>query len=429
MGKSVQNKIKKLPDGPGVYFFIAKKKILYIGKATSLRDRVRSYMSRSVLDTRGPIIEKMLERFDDIKFQKTDSVLEALILEANLIKKHQPPANTIDKDDKSFNYVVITKENFPRVLVMRGREIEKLSGKNNSPPLAALGPSLNLREGKGRVRTFGPFPNGLQLKEAMKIVRKMFPFRDKCNPRESKPCFNRQISLCPGVCTGEISKGEYAKQIKNIILFFKGKKKLLIKKLEKEMKAFSNSREYENAGKIKRQIFALNHIQDIALIKNQVSKVPFDTRFRVEAYDVAHLSGTNMVGVMVVIENSEVKKSDYRKFKIKEKRGGDVGVLSEILIRRLAHKEWPLPNLIVVDGSVAQKNIAEKVLKENNMQIPVVAVVKDNKHKPREIIGINYELKITSYDKKELEKQILLANSEAHRFAVNFHKHLRNKLV
>jgi len=388
-------------------------------------------MSRSVLDTRGPLIEKMLGEFTDIKFQKTDSVLEALILEANLIKKHQPEANTDEKDDKSFNYVVITKEDFPRVLVVREKELKE----------NIISYDISYK--------FGPFTNGNQLKEAMKIVRKMFPFRDRCFPPSSsqgegrgvrsRPCFNKQIGLCPGVCIGEISQKDYAKQIKNIVLFFEGKKKVLIKNLEKQMKTSSNSREYEKAGKIKKQIFALNHIQDVSLIKDrQVSKAAFDTlNFRIESYDVAHLSGTNVVGAMVVVEDGEIKKSDYRKFKIKGQTGADdTKALSEVLSRRLNHKEWPTPDLIVVDGGVAQKRVAEKVLHNANFKIPVVSVVKDKHHKPREILGMNHELRIMNYGKKgkeikkyeELEKQILLVNAEAHRFAISFHKQLRGKL-
>jgi excinuclease ABC subunit C len=411
--KNIKKIISKLPDSPGVYFFRRGKEILYIGKATMLKDRVRSYMSRGTLDTRGPLIEKMLGQFDDIKYIKTDSVLEALILEANLIKKHQPYANTMEKDDRSFNYVVITDENFPRVLIIRGHELEFQRGGLEEnflrPPL----------------RKFGPFTNNGQLKEAIKIVRKMFPFRDKCIPLQNKPCFNRQIDLCPGVCTGEISKKEYAKQIKNIVLFFEGKKKLLVKKLEKEMRNLAKKREFEKAQKIKRQIFALYHIQDIALIKNQVSKMPFDTKtFRIESYDIAHLSGTNVVGVMIVVENGEVKKTDYRKFKIRENPGiNDTKALSEILTRRLAHAEWSKPDLIVVDGGLAQKRIMEKVLKENNTKIPVVSVVKDERHKPKEILSSKFDLSREALAK--WERQILLANAEAHRFALSFHKQLR----
>ncbi len=459
----IKNKIKKLPDSPGVYFFLKGKKILYIGKATSLRDRVRSYMSKEVFDTRGPLIEKMLNEFTDIKFQKTDSVLEALVLEAHLIKKHQPEANILEKDDRSFNFVVITKEDWPRVLVMRGKELKK---ENNSPPLATLGPSLKLREGKGRVspvilaKQFGPFTNGAQLKQAMKIVRRLFPFRDKCIPAEEQkphpalplvrggktraflplnkgkvperrmgsPCFNRQIGLCPGVCSDEISKEDYRKQIRKIVLFFEGNKTKLINSLKKEMRTFSNSREYENAGKIKRQIFALYHIQDISLIKaGPMSRVPLDTKtFRIESYDIAHLSGTNVVGAMTVVEDGEAKKSDYRKFKIKNDPGiNDTKALSEMLTRRLNHTEWPMPDLIVVDGGTAQKRVAEHVLNKNKINIPVVSVVKDERHKPKGIIGIE---RLKNLKIEDLERQILLSNAEAHRFTISFHKKLRGKL-
>ncbi|MEK7635407.1 MAG: GIY-YIG nuclease family protein [Patescibacteria group bacterium] len=440
----IKNKISKLPDAPGVYFFLrapkpsegGKPKILYIGKATSLRSRVKSYFNGRIEETRGPLISKMLSEFTDIKFQKTDSVLEALILEANLIKKHQPEANTDEKDDKSFNYVVITKEDWPRVLVMREKELRTffsphsskstdiflLENSSCSAQSASQGFSQNDGSKKFSIsKTFGPFTNGAQLKEAMKIVRKIFPFRDKCEIGQKRACFNRQIGLCSGVCTGEISKKDYGKQIKNIVLFFEGKKKALIKNLEKQMKAFSNSREYENAGKIKRQIFALYHIQDVSLIKSEnIINLNSNQTFRIESYDIAHLSGTNVVGAMTVVENGEIKKTDYRKFKIRSATIDDTKALSEVLARRLNHSEWPMPDLIVVDGGEAQKRAVEKVLKINSKNIPVVSVVKDERHKPKDILG----------DKKWLkqETEILLANAEAHRFAISFHRNLRRKL-
>jgi excinuclease ABC subunit C len=357
----------------------------------------------------------MLNDFDKIDFIQTDSVLEALVLEAHLIKKFQPEANIKEKDNRSFNFVVITKEDFPRVLVVRGRELLN---------------SHFLKDQEYEISySFGPFPNGSQLKEAMKIVRKLFPFRDKCVPaselkptQKPKPCFNRQIGLCPGVCTGEVTKEQYAEQIKNIILFFEGNKKVLIKNLEKQMKAFAKAKEFEKADKVKKTIFTLNHIQDISLIKEDVKTGEVgSTAFRIESYDIAHMSGQNVVGVMTVVEDGEVKLSDYRKFKIKDNPGvNDTKALSEVLSRRLAHIEWRFPDLIVVDGGVAQRNIIEKILKENHADIPVVSVVKDERHKPKEILG----------DKKWLkyEREILLSNAEAHRYGIAFHKQLRGKV-
>lgn len=465
LSQSIKKIINKLPDSPGVYIFRdKKKKILYIGKATSLRDRVKSYFSRMILETRGPVVEKMVGKANSVGHIKTDSVLEALILEAHLIKKYQPEANTAEKDNKSFNFVVITKEDFPRVLTIRGHELNKLDinprTKTNDTNKATWTSNVQVAE------SFGPFPNGGQLKEALKLVRKIFPFRDKCEPAKlsqteslvdnlsiprstlrgkansgitpqdtdflaqteslvkNRSCFNRQIGLCPGVCSGEISKEEYAKQIKNIVLFFEGKKKELLKNLEKQMKTFSRSQEYENANKVKRTIFALNHIQDVSLIKDEYKRQSgLDSKdtFRIESYDIAHMAGENVVGVMTVVEEGEIKKSDYRKFKIRDNPGiNDVKALKEIIERRLGHIEWKFPNLIVVDGGKVQKRAVEEVLRRNRQNIPVVSVVKDERHRPREILG----------DKKwyKCEREIILSNHEAHRFAIKYHKKLRGKI-
>lgn len=385
-----------LPDEPGVYFFKKGRDIFYIGKATSLKSRVRSYFSKDIFETRGPMIERMVEGADSVDFKQTDSVLEALILEANLIKKHQPAFNTELKDDKSFNFVVITKEEFPRVLVVRGRDLE------------------TKWEPDDIKYSFGPYPNGLQLREALKIIRKIFPFSDKCRPNAKKPCFDFQIGTCPGVCNGFISKKDYQRLIQNIKLFFEGKKGELLKKLSREMKEYAKSQEFEKAEDVKRTIFALNHIKDVSLIKREqkISDV------RVEAYDIAHISETNRVGVMTVVEDGLPKKTDYRKFKIKSAGAGDTAALREVLERRLAHTDWPLPKLIVMDGGVQQFNVAKKVLDEHGFQIPLVSVVKNERHKPREILG---EPAI----RRKYESEIILANSEAHRFAIAYHRNKR----
>ncbi|MFQ5662196.1 MAG: GIY-YIG nuclease family protein, partial [Candidatus Paceibacteria bacterium] len=329
----------KIPDSPGVYFFKNGARVLYVGKATSLKDRVRSYFSKGVVEARGQLIQKMVEEADFVDFVKTDSVLEALIMEANLIKKFQPRYNTKEKDDKSFNFVLITREDFPRVLTVRGKDLEK---KYSSRDIKYL---------------FGPFPYGGIFKDALKIVRKLFPFRDTCNPPPAggpdKPCFNRQIGLCPGVCSGDVSKTEYGRTINHIKLFFEGKKSSLIKTLENEMKEYAKKKKFEKAGEIKKTIFGLNHIQDVSLIKGDPWKTvqgsPLYLDFRIEAYDVAHISGANAVGVMTVIEDGKVKKSDYRKFNISDKAAGnDTKALKEVLDRRLKHSEWPFPRLIVV---------------------------------------------------------------------------------
>jgi excinuclease ABC subunit C len=417
----------KLPDSTGVYFFKSGSKILYIGKATSLRDRVRSYFSENLSDARNSVIVKMIEEAKSISWQKTDSVLEALILEANLIKRHQPPFNTDEKDDKSYNYLVITEEDFPRVLVVRGRELFS--------PLSTVNCKLST--------IFGPYPHGVQMKEAVKIVRKIFPFRDKCVPCDRsdskgspwniqglplefcKPCFNRQIGLCPGVCSGEVSKREYARTVRNIRKLFSGNMVGLKRQLERDMKAEARAERFEKAAELRRQISALNHIRDVSLIKDEnrysSGRSSSASGNRVEAYDVAHTSGTETVAVMTVVNNGELEKASYRKFKIKTAGNNDVMALKEVLSRRLAHNEWPLPRVFVVDGGTAQLRAATAALKDAGIMIPVVAVVKNEFHKPERLIG---DAKVV----KTHEKDVLLANQEAHKFCISYHrKRLRTR--
>ncbi len=394
LSKNVKKLIDKLPDTPGVYQFKRGGEILYIGKATSLRDRVRSYFNVDIAESRGPLILKMLEDFKKIDFIKTDSVLEALVLEAFLIKKFQPKYNTKEKSDKSFNYVLITKDEIPKVLVVRGKDLANYKG-----------------------FSFGPYTNGSQLKTALQIIRKIFPFVDESSSKRANIEFYKQIYLTPA------NTEEYIRNIKNLKLFFQGKKKEVIRNLKKEMSVLAKVHKFEQADLVKKQIFALQHINDIALIKNSLETRTsnLESDFRIEAYDIAHMAGKNMVGVMTVVVDGEVDKSEYKKFKIRTQTdANDTGALKEVLERRFNHSEWPFPQLVVVDGGKAQINTARKVLENMNLDIPVVSVLKDERHKPKaimgdKVLGVKYE------------KEILLANSEAHRFGINYHKNMRNK--
>jgi excinuclease ABC subunit C len=403
-----------LPDEPGIYQFKKGRKILYVGKAASLRDRVRSYFSKDLAESRSPAIVQMVDEADNLAFIETQSVLEALILEANLIKQYMPSYNTMAKDNKSFNYVVITKERFPRVLVVRGRELYT---------------TWNDKDVK---HLFGPFPHGLQLQEAMKMIRRIFSFRDsKCVPCEEqkkakpsllscKPCFNRQIGLCPGVCTGEMSHEEYRERIKFIQTLFSGNFQGLKRELTKQMKQAAKAEEFEKADMLRRQCEALTHIKDVSLIKDE--RISAGGGVRVEAYDVAHTAGVETVGVMTVVNNGEKIKEAYRKFKINTVTNDDTGALSEMLERRLSHNEWPLPRVFVVDGGKGQMRAAERILKKAGIMIPIVGVVKNERHQPERLIGDSRAI-------EAYERDILLANNEAHRFGITWHRKRREKIV
>lgn len=392
----------KLPDTPGVYTFLEKGKILYIGKATSLRDRVRSYFNDDVIASRGPRIVDMVTKADEIIWEETDSVLEALILESLYIKKHQPFYNVKEKDDKSYLYAVITNEEWPRVLVVRGKDI---------------GTTFDAKNIK---KQFGPFTSGPMLRKALEIIRKIFPFYDTrhkitvvSKSQKAHLEFNRQIRRYPR----NISLEEYLRNIRHVDLFLSGKKKLIISLLEKDMKRAAKEERFEDAEYIKRQLFSLTHIQDVSLIKDDLRRVH---GIRVEGYDIAHTSGKETVGVMTVVVDGELEKQHYRKFIIREHGNNDVGALTELLERRFSHPEWEYPRVLVIDGGVAQKNAALKILDKLGIQIAVVAVTKDEYHRPKRIIG----LKGVSIP----EGDIILANAEAHRYALSFHRRRRDSL-
>lgn len=428
-------KIKKFPKTPGAYLMKnAAGKIIYVGKATSLRDRVKSYFDRPH-DVR---IEKLVQEIADIDYKKTPTVIEALILEANLIKKYLPKYNVKEKDDRSFLYVAFTKEKFPRIFLLRGLELERMMPK----------------EKKQISKLFGPYTNASSLRAALDILRRrIFPFRD-CVVMPKRPCLHYHLKQCPAPCADLISSKDYRRLIRNLILFFEGKKKQITKNLKKEMAAASRTENFEIAARLRNQIFSLKHIQDVAVLKEE-SK--FKNRAsginifgRVEGYDISNISGTSATGSMVVFKNGKPNKNEYRRFKIKTVSGAnDVAMIREVLSRRLRRiknyeseikelenhnsyfilhnsKIWPLPNLILVDGGWGQINAVQEILDEHKLKIPVLGIAKGFDRKQDRLITDpkNHELVRVA----ELHKNILLqVRDEAHRFAIGYHKLLRRK--
>ena len=417
--KTKVSELSAIPQTSGVYFFLGKRNgskasILYVGKATNLRSRVRSYFAGDLLEKRGPLVASMLELTKSIGWLETDSVLEALVTEAHFIKKYQPVHNTDQKSDKSFVYLIITKEAFPRLLIKREREIfDKVNGEAKE---GGLGQKKVVEPIK---YSFGPFTSRHTLEQALKIIRKIFPFYSKKHSYDAKSNVYQQIGLAPGTGMGE---KEYMKNIKHIKLFFEGKKKRIVGELEKSMMQYAKAENFEKAEEIKRRLYALQHIRDVALTLDD-AKHSQNTGYRVEAYDVAHLQGKHAVGVMTVLYDGHINKNEYRKFKIKSFSGiDDNRALQELLERRFAHREWEMPKLIVADGSVAQKGTVSRFLREQGLDkgIKVVACRKDEHHKVAEILGESAVV-------QKHRTAILLANSEAHRFAISYHKQVRSK--
>ncbi len=382
-----------------------------MGKATSLRDRVRSYFDVDLISTRGPRIVDMVTKADSVSYETSPTVLEALVREAALIREHMPPGNVEGKDDKSFLYACITTEDIPRVLMIRGKDIdfEHRWYEAQGVKLASI---------------YGPFTSGYQLREALRLIRRIFPFYDTAKPVgdgnkyvRGKIEFNKQIGHYPK----NMDEGAYMRSIRNVGLFLSGRVKTLRQQLERDMRKAAKEERFEDAAVARKQLFALDHIQDVSLIREDRDTETDSPR--IEAYDTAHISGTNAIGVMTVIEGSIPQKKDYRTFRIKGMGGkslnDDIASLKEILSRRFGHPEWEYPKAIVIDGGKTHKKAAESVLEALEIGIPVVAVVKDEKHRPREVIG-SMRAGISDAD-------AVLVNAEAHRFALARHREARRK--
>lgn len=428
---SLKKSIKSLPDNPGVYVFKGKSgEVLYVGKATNLKSRVRSYFSGA--DELGARIASMVAQIEKVEFTEADSVLEALILESNLIKEHQPKYNVKEKDDKSFSYFVITKEEFPRVLILRKTEIDK--SQKAIPSIRDKRQKYNSKvKSNNKIKFsnfYGPYTSKKQMEIALKIIRKIFPFHSLAQKTE-KGCLDFQLGRCPGPYVGSIARADYLKNIRGIKMILEGKKKSLIAKMEKEMRSYSEIHEFEKAAEARNKIFALRHIRDVALISSEdgINKIQ-NSKFknlRIEAYDISSISGKYAVGSMVVFSNGEPDKAQYRKFKIKTVAGADdVGMMREILLRRFQN-DLMHPDLILLDGGAGHLNMAEKVLKSLGLSLPLAAIAKGSERK-------NLDLRFTIYDLKKdikniLEDKKLLKRimDEAHRFAIGYHRKLRKK--
>jgi excinuclease ABC subunit C len=319
-------------------------------------------------------------------------------LEAELIKKFQPHYNIKQKDDKTSTYLIITNEPFPRLLISRPTALHAFSIK----------------------KSYGPFYSKNELEQALKILRSIFPYHSDKSFKH--PCFHYQIGLCPGPCAGKISRADYQKNIHRLILILEGKRDLVRKRLEKKMKALAKEEKFEQAITLRYTVFALKNLKDIFL--SQKGAVSFKTvqgiPDRLEAYDISNLAGDFAVGSMVVFSYGKKDLAEYRRFKIRKKQTpDDPAMLREVLERRF-HHSWPKPNLIFMDGGLIQLRAAQQVIKKDKLRIPVVSAAKGPSRKGFRIFKSQKNIPIN----KEL---LIEASAEAHRFAIAYHRQLRNK--
>lgn len=447
----------ELPDAPGVYFYYnTAGKLLYIGKATSLKKRVGSYFTKA----HNVRIADLVMNIARIDYIQTPTVIEALVLETNQIHTKQPPYNILSRDDKSFLYLCITNEDFPKPVLLRGLDLERVGIKPFSK-------SLSTDAKRQFLAVFGPYISGRSLRTALELVRKSIPW-STCNPPteapipsdspsergRGRPCFDSQIGRCPGVCTGAISKMNYRKIIRQLIKFFSGKKAEVVRQMTREMKTAALKKDFERAVDLRNKVSALEHINDVALITrdddwdlipqtnilhptlNSPLTTPSSSHInvlgRIEAYDIANISGTSNVASMVVFEQGQASKQLYRKFRIKSFDGAnDVGAMEEVMRRRLARiisspSSWPKPDLFIIDGGEGQVNRVKAVMKELGIEIPTIGIAKGFDRKQDRLVydETNAELRRIAESSKEILQR---ARDEAHRFAGAYHRVLRSK--
>ena len=416
----IKEKILSLPLTSGVYLMKnAAGEILYVGKAVSLRKRVQSYFRRSKAPaSKTDFLVLEVARVDSIP---TASEAEALILEASLIKEHQPKYNIDLRDDKSYPYIEITHEPFPRVSVVRPNT------KKNIPNHLAPQPGA---------RRYGPYVNPKLIREALTIIRRIFHFRT-CDPFPHKVCLDYHIGLCDAPCIGNISKEDYAKIIRNVCSILEGKKDELYNNLKGDMESLARDGKFEAAAKTRDQIRAIGALysgtKDINYYKEaeqleRLLNLPRRPE-RIEAFDISNIMGQQAVGSMVSFLNGKPDKSNYRRFRIRGVEGiDDFKMIAEVVrrrYRRLKEEGRSFPDLIVIDGGKGQLQAAMEQLRLLEADIPILSLAKREEEifLPRKKNPI-----VLARDSLGL-KLLQRIRDEAHRFAVAYHRKLRQKNV
>jgi len=400
--------IRKLPDSPGVYIFKnGAGDILYIGKAKNLKKRVSSYFNKTHKDRR---IELLVEKIESIDYYPTSTEFEALLYECHLIKEKKPPFNIDLKDSKTYPYLKLTREKYPRFLIVR----EKMND---------------------RAVYFGPYTSVNLLRQAVSFIKRAFPLRS-CNKLPKKKCLNLDLGQCLGPCVNSGVDISYGDAVKDLKLFLKGRKKNLITNLTERMKKYSENTEFEKALVCRLRLEAIS-----VLLGQSTNNMPLSSELkelkdaldlrtipaRIEAFDISNMHGKDAVGSMVTFFNAVPFKDGYRRFRIRTvNKIDDYLMIKEVVRRRysrLAAENKTMPDLILIDGGLGHLNSALEELKELELNIPVISIAKQN-----EIIFAGGKRQPIILPKRSKALQLIQrVRDEAHRFAINYHKLLRKK--
>ncbi len=401
--------IKDFPDSPGVYLMKdAEGRVIYVGKAVSLRKRLRTYFGGEALPVKTRILMRGVR---SVEVRETRGEHEALLLESELIKELRPRFNISLKDDKSFPYIKVTRERFPRVTIGRRRHL------------------------RDDADYFGPYTNAKVLRQALGMLRRSFPFCS-CRRFPRKVCLNYHLGLCPGPCAGKVSEKKYRRIIGRLEDFLLKKDTPLIEELAGRMRRLVARQRFEEAGRLRDQLQALSLL--ISLKKLDADKDVFaETDFRklglrgeprrVEAFDISNIAGDQAVGSLVTFAAGRPRKDGYRRFRIKTVSGiDDYAMMREVVrrrYRRLLEENGTLPDLVLIDGGRGHWEAARGVLESLGLKIPLIAIAKNE-----ELLYTRENAEPVRLDRASPALHLIQrVRDEAHRFAVAYHRLLRKK--
>jgi excinuclease ABC subunit C len=422
-------KVKHFPPSPGVYLMKdAQGRLLYVGKAKNLRNRAGHYFTKAAVE--DPRTAELVKLIADIAYLDAETEVDALLMEARLVKDVQPRFNVNLKDDKSFPYLQIrVREDFPRVEFTRTPR----------------------RRG---VKLYGPFTSARSLRAAIQVLQRIFQFRtcaldikaDDQRWRWFRPCILHNIRQCTAPCNLRVTKEEYRRQIRALRLVLEGKKGKLVREMEAAMKQASEAMQFEKAARIRDEIEALKKLSLRGDVDKDVQPEVFyieprkglvglrkvlglsGTPRTIEGVDIAHLGGDEMVASLVTFIDGLPFKPGYRRFRIKSVQGvDDFASIREVVtrrFRRLAREEEVFPDILLIDGGKGQLNAAREAFALLGLEPPVLLslakreeeVYRSGEAEPLHLSRHAAALRLLQY-----------VRDEAHRFAQHYHHILRRK--
>lgn len=440
VNQALETKLAELPKEPGVYFHKDKTgEIIYVGKAAVLRNRVRQYFQKS--RSRDPKTEALVAEIADVDWMVVESELEALFLEAEMIRRYMPRYNILLRDDKAMSYIRIDYDSdFPTVTTTR----------------------RPLDDG---ARYFGPYFSTLAVRQALKLLRRVFPFATKRSLGQKRATLHYHLGLDPGLEEGKTSLEDYRANLRKLMAIIQGQRKTIVREVERDMKRAAKANQFEKAAKLRNQLFALQGLDKQVIFSDKefldiskdhalnelVNLLSIDTYpRRIEGYDISHQQGTDVVASMVVFTNGVSDKAQYRKFKTKINHNNDFYNMNETLRRRLSErnrKAWGVPSLVVIDGGKGQLDAAIKARDEQGCdKIPFIGLAKREEqvviHKTKSNVILNelsmHQLGGFATESEDfivvnmphntnLVKLLQRIRDESHRFAVSYHSVLKVK--